>query len=60
LHAASAAAPASAVGMRIARYEVVPIQMPMHERVREGLLDAFVVAGPFGRKLGHHRAARAL
>jgi hypothetical protein len=35
LHAATAAAPASATGLRITGYEVIPTRMPMHERVRE-------------------------
>jgi L-alanine-DL-glutamate epimerase-like enolase superfamily enzyme len=41
LHAATAAAPASATGLRITGYEVIPTRMPMHERVREAWQKSF-------------------
>ncbi len=47
LHTASAAAPASAVGMRISRYDLIPIAMPMHERVREAWGRSFTLQGRF-------------
>ena len=47
LLAASAAAPASATGMRLTRYEVVPTAVPMHERVREAWQRSFRLQGRF-------------
>ena len=47
LLAASAAAPASATGMRFTRYEVVPTAVPMHERVREAWQRSFRLQNRF-------------
>ena len=47
LHAASAVARPSAFGMRISRYDVIPIKMPMHERVREAWQRSFTLQGRF-------------
>jgi len=53
LHAASASAAQSAVTMRISRYEVIPIKMPMHERVREAWQRSFFLQG---RRQTHYSA----
>jgi L-alanine-DL-glutamate epimerase-like enolase superfamily enzyme len=41
------AAPASAKSMRISRYELMPVRVPMHERVREAWQASFFRQGRF-------------
>ena len=47
LYSAAAAAPASAATMRITRYEVIPVRVPMHERIREPFGAAYRKQGIF-------------
>ena len=47
MYGATAAAPASATTMRITRYEVIPVRVPMHERIREPFSAAYRKQGIF-------------
>ena len=47
LYSATAAAPACAATMRITRYEVIPVRVPMHERIREPFGAAYRKQGIF-------------
>ncbi len=53
LHAASVAAPRSAMQMRITRADVIPVKIPMDERVREAWQHSFTMQG---RQQTHYRA----
>lgn len=47
LERANAATPASAAGQRITRYEIIPVRVPMHERIRDVFAKAYRRQGIF-------------
>jgi len=47
LEQVNAAAPASAAGQRITRYEIIPVRVPMHERIRDVFAAAYRKQGIF-------------
>lgn len=47
LHAAGVAAPVSAATMRITGYEVIPVRVPMHERIRDVFAGVYRKQGIF-------------